>query len=361
VVKAPRHVSTDYSRHESDSALANTLSLDELRKYFHLPIVEVARQLGTCTTALKKVCRRYKIQKWPYRQIRSLTKSIQSLEMAGVNESVTDDLKQQYREQIVTLQKAIDDIVFDPNTNISDLVKKLETEWGANPMGDDKWQSGTEPSENVKQLLQAAAAANAESSSRSSQSASTKRKFSQVEGDKLEAETAASPPGEATSDPTTTDPSVVAEATGGSSYLYPQAQLTSPPKPPVEMVSIGMTQVSHVTLSGSDSKSGTIHFVGPVVLAPLERRRITKHASKKLVPLIEPDICNHFKMEFLPQGTILEVNYFRTFPSGSTEADNMIHQQEQVGHQQAVSFDPNGQGQGAYHSNNGPNSVAEVV
>jgi hypothetical protein len=272
--------------------------------------------------------------------------------MAGVNESVTEDLKQQYREQILTLQKAIDDIVFDPNTNISDLAKKLESEWGSNPVGDEKWQSGAEPSENVKQLLQAAAAANAESNSRPPQSGNPKRKFSQIEGEKPTAATSSTGASNET-----TDASVVAEAApGANSFLYPQPP---PPKPPVEMVSIGVTQVSHVTLSGSDSKNGTIHFVGPVVLAPLERRRISKHASKKLVPLIEPDICNHFKMEFLPQGTIVEVNYFHAFspsPSGNgsgNDGNGNINQDQQAGHPQPVpaAYDSNGQGHGGYHNN----------
>jgi hypothetical protein len=322
-VKPPRPPPTEYRQNELDGALANTLSLEELRKYFHLPIVEVARQLGTCTTALKKVCRRHKIQKWPYRQIRSLTKSIQSLEMAGMNDSITDELKQQYREQITTLQKAIDDIVFDPNTNISDLAKKLESEWG-NPIHDEKWNSNSEPSESVKQLLQAAAAVSAEAiHSRPSQS--TKRKFSQVEGEKI-----VNGLGE------NDTPVVVAEVASASPYppQPPQAPIM---KPPMEMVNIGVTQVSHVMITGSDTKNGSIHFVGPVVLAPLERRRISKQASKKLVPLIEPDICNHFKMEFLPQGTILEVKFIRAMSmNGGVD----------VGQQLAHAYDPSHGGYG---------------
>lgn len=292
--------------------MATTLTLEELRKYFHLPIVEVARQLGTCTTALKKICRKHKILKWPYRQIRSLTKSIQSLEMAGLNDSITDELKQQYREQIMTLQKAIDDIVYDPNTNISDLAKKLETEWG-NGMNEEKWNGTNEPSENVRQLIQAAAATvsveGSNSSSRSSHSSNSKRKYAQVE-DKMNLGS------------NENDTSIIVTEVGipqsssqsQSSYSY-QTQpstSTSVSKTPAEMVNIGLTQVSHVTLAATDSKNSTIHFVGPVVLAPLERRRISKQASKKLVPLIEPDICNHFKMEFLPQSTILEIKYFRS-------------------------------------------------
>lgn len=286
--------------------MTTTLSLEDLRKYFHLPIVEVARQLGTCTTALKKICRKHKILKWPYGQIRSLTKSIQSLEMAGLNDSITDELKQQYREQIMTLQKAIDDIVFDPNTNISDLARKLETEWGG--MSEDKWNGITEPSENVRQLIQAAAATVAvENSSSRSQSNNSKRKYSQVVEDKV-----VSGLNENDTPVVVAEVGVSQHSSSSSSYLY---QTQSAPPKPVEMVNIGLTQVGHVTLTGSDSKSNTIHFVGPVVLAPLERRRISKQASKKLVPLIEPDICNHFKMEFLPQGTILEVKYFRSLVS----------------------------------------------
>ncbi|KAJ1394981.1 RWP-RK domain-containing protein, partial [Ochromonadaceae sp. CCMP2298] len=85
------------------------------RNYFHLPIVEVAKQLGTCTTALKKICRKNKISKWPYRQIRSITKSIQSLEMASLNDTLNEELRIQYRQQIVTLQTAIDSLIRDPN------------------------------------------------------------------------------------------------------------------------------------------------------------------------------------------------------------------------------------------------------
>lgn len=314
-------MTTDYPRRDDlDGTLSSSLTLDELRKYFHLPIIEVARQLGTCTTALKKVCRRYKIQKWPHRQIRSLTKSIQSLEMAMMNDSITEDIKQQYREQILTLQKAIDDIVFDPNTNISDLAKKLENEWGNSP-NDDKWAMGAEPSENAKQLIQAAALVSESSSSKPS----TKRKYSHIE-DKSGSG----------------DASVSSEVSTSHRPQPPQPPPPiplPPPKPPVEMVNIGLTQVSHVTLTGSDSKSGTIHFVGPVVLAPLERRRISKQASKKLVPLIEPDICNHFKMEFLPQGSIFEIKYFRDF--ASNQPGNIDYGHQQIAYDPATQSYPN--------------------
>lgn len=99
--------------------LSKTIKIDDLRQFFHLPINEVAQQLGTCATALKKICRRNKINKWPFRQIRSISKSIQSLEYATLNESLTDASKAQYKQQIITLRKAIDDIVRDPNVEVT--------------------------------------------------------------------------------------------------------------------------------------------------------------------------------------------------------------------------------------------------
>ena len=49
-----------------------------------------------------------------------------------------------------------------------------------------------------------------------------------------------------------------------------------------------------------------IRFTTPVNLAPLVRRK--QRSSKKLVPLIEPDICNSFQMEFLPQ-TMIRIDF----------------------------------------------------
>lgn len=99
--------------------LSKTIKIEDLRRFFHLPINEVAAQLGTCATALKKICRRNKINKWPFRQIRSITKSIQSLEYATLNDSLTETAKAQYKQQILTLKKAIDDIVRDPNVEVT--------------------------------------------------------------------------------------------------------------------------------------------------------------------------------------------------------------------------------------------------
>lgn len=41
----------------------------QLAKYFHLPLADAARELGICGTLLKRVCRRHRISRWPYRAV----------------------------------------------------------------------------------------------------------------------------------------------------------------------------------------------------------------------------------------------------------------------------------------------------
>lgn len=80
---------------------------------------------------------------------------------------------------------------------------------------------------------------------------------------------------------------------------------------------IGDTIAPYATVNNQHGKG--ICFLGHVHLAPLARRK-TK-VQKKLVPLIEPDICNYVEMDFLPQ-TILRVSgyvpYIHTSPKPQT-------------------------------------------
>ncbi len=71
----------------------------------------VARRLGTCTTALKKVCRRLNIGKWPYRQIMSIAKSIQSLEMASLSGHMAEKDRMQNREQVELMLRVLAQVI----------------------------------------------------------------------------------------------------------------------------------------------------------------------------------------------------------------------------------------------------------
>ena len=76
------HNDSSVSAHRSGTAAADD-KLDDalevrrgqvtskmLRDNFHLPLHTVAKKFGMCTTAFKKLCRRFEIPKWPHRQAR---------------------------------------------------------------------------------------------------------------------------------------------------------------------------------------------------------------------------------------------------------------------------------------------------
>eukprot|EP01119_Soliformovum_irregulare_P004552 TRINITY_DN1559_c0_g1_i1.p1 TRINITY_DN1559_c0_g1~~TRINITY_DN1559_c0_g1_i1.p1 ORF type:complete len:289 (-),score=43.53 TRINITY_DN1559_c0_g1_i1:101-967(-) len=60
---------------------SRNITFEELSQFFHLPINQVAKELGVCATILKKICRRNGIPRWPHRKIKSIDKMIANLEM----------------------------------------------------------------------------------------------------------------------------------------------------------------------------------------------------------------------------------------------------------------------------------------
>jgi len=73
---------------------SKNISFDELSKYFHLPINQVAKELGVCATILKKICRRNGIPRWPHRKIKSIDKMINNLEInLNKNPQEREDIK----------------------------------------------------------------------------------------------------------------------------------------------------------------------------------------------------------------------------------------------------------------------------
>lgn len=50
-----------------------------LQQQFHIPMEEAGRTWGVSTTILKRVCRAFGIERWPYRQIQSARKRIYTL------------------------------------------------------------------------------------------------------------------------------------------------------------------------------------------------------------------------------------------------------------------------------------------
>ncbi|MED6206883.1 hypothetical protein PIB30_030765 [Stylosanthes scabra] len=72
--KAPRKISLSEQRERSGK-----MTLDDFAPYFHIPIEEASRQMNICPTVMKKICRREKLQRWPYRKVKSTAKKISKL------------------------------------------------------------------------------------------------------------------------------------------------------------------------------------------------------------------------------------------------------------------------------------------
>lgn len=82
-----------------------------LQQYFHLPISEVAKELGVCATVLKKLCRKHGIPRWPYRKIKSLNKLITSLEETKTD---NEEEEQQRQSELRSLRKRKQEIIDNP-------------------------------------------------------------------------------------------------------------------------------------------------------------------------------------------------------------------------------------------------------
>ncbi|KAE8723160.1 Protein RKD5 [Hibiscus syriacus] len=64
----------------ADSKDVARIALEDLVKYFDLPIVEASRNLNVGLTVLKRKCREFGILRWPHRKIKSLDGLIRDLQ-----------------------------------------------------------------------------------------------------------------------------------------------------------------------------------------------------------------------------------------------------------------------------------------
>mmetsp|Transcript_17120 Transcript_17120/g.25333 ORF Transcript_17120/g.25333 Transcript_17120/m.25333 type:complete len:352 (-) Transcript_17120:254-1309(-) len=80
------------------------ITLELLQSYYNVPLAELAKELGLSLTLLKKICRKFGIQRWPHRQIRSINKNIQDLN-ERINSVNSPDEHAELRNQIGLLEK----------------------------------------------------------------------------------------------------------------------------------------------------------------------------------------------------------------------------------------------------------------
>lgn len=351
--------------------------------------------MGTCTTALKKTCRKLNIEKWPYRQILSLTKSIQSLEMASLNDNLDEKLRQQYKEQICLLQKVIGEVIRDPNKtiehcNLDELANAVVSgvaintpkigshdDCGVvNASNNDTSKEGGQdiednvgrnarnaaeqqlivptPNEEVERTIRKASEVIAApnrmiSSSRKPLGVSATSRFT---GGKRRSASLDDSDGEQDDEDYLYDSSnmqpllphqqhqqqpqsaaayqqllqqrqpAVASAGFVGSYLVPPSSAVPIRYPNIEL---GSTSVK-VHYFGD--KKDQWQFIGPVVLAPLHRKKFkhhhSHHQSRRVVPLMEPDIGSNAAIEFVPQALINAFKKSVTEQSVAALASNVM-------------------------------------
>eukprot|EP01103_Thecamoeba_quadrilineata_P007566 TRINITY_DN17424_c0_g1_i1.p1 TRINITY_DN17424_c0_g1~~TRINITY_DN17424_c0_g1_i1.p1 ORF type:complete len:413 (-),score=83.26 TRINITY_DN17424_c0_g1_i1:297-1535(-) len=80
---------------------SHAINYEKLTEYFHLPINNVAKELGVCATVLKKICRRNGIPRWPHRKIKSLDKMIRTLESTIAK---TPEDEERIKQDIISLK-----------------------------------------------------------------------------------------------------------------------------------------------------------------------------------------------------------------------------------------------------------------
>ncbi|KAF7147748.1 hypothetical protein RHSIM_Rhsim03G0209600 [Rhododendron simsii] len=64
------------------------LELDEIKKYFDVPITKAAKELKVGLTVLKKRCRELNIMRWPHRKIKSLKSLIHNVKELGLTTEI---------------------------------------------------------------------------------------------------------------------------------------------------------------------------------------------------------------------------------------------------------------------------------
>ncbi|EQC39667.1 hypothetical protein SDRG_03096 [Saprolegnia diclina VS20] len=89
------------------------VGFDDLKQWFHVPMKEAALHFGVQITSLKKMCRRNGIKRWPHRQVRSLSRAIDSIMSAMGTASPKE--KQELEQMALELRQKRQSVIDFPN------------------------------------------------------------------------------------------------------------------------------------------------------------------------------------------------------------------------------------------------------
>ncbi|MCD7448663.1 hypothetical protein HAX54_045311 [Datura stramonium] len=108
-IRRKRNNNNNSGRHKK----SDTLELEEIQRYFHVPITEAAKELRVGLTVLKKRCRELNIMRWPHRKLKSLQTLIHSVKEMGLTSEV---------EMLEEHQRMVEKV---PELELSERTKKL--------------------------------------------------------------------------------------------------------------------------------------------------------------------------------------------------------------------------------------------
>ncbi|CAM6044213.1 unnamed protein product [Sphagnum compactum] len=69
--------------HRGPTERMTDITLNELSRFFHMPITQASKKLKVGLTVLKKRCREFGIPRWPHRKMKSLDSLIQNIQELG--------------------------------------------------------------------------------------------------------------------------------------------------------------------------------------------------------------------------------------------------------------------------------------
>ncbi|KAL0020823.1 hypothetical protein WJX79_001770 [Trebouxia sp. C0005] len=93
------------------------LSLEKLQSVYECPISKAAARLNIGVTVLKKYCRWYSIERWPYRKIHSVDKLMDQL-----NELEDDEVVAEVKQELMVIRERL---LCDPALHLDEKVKRL--------------------------------------------------------------------------------------------------------------------------------------------------------------------------------------------------------------------------------------------
>ncbi|KAK1366446.1 RWP-RK domain-containing protein [Heracleum sosnowskyi] len=93
----------------------SALEVDEIRKYFDLPITKAAKELNVGLTVLKKRCRELRIMRWPHRKIKSLQCLIDNVKEMGMSNKKEIEMLEEHKRMLERV----------PELELSESTKRL--------------------------------------------------------------------------------------------------------------------------------------------------------------------------------------------------------------------------------------------